>query len=76
MSAGTVNNARAILIGAGAPILGAPFAQPKGAAQMRPSVSLADYLDSPENTNGDNRFDPTATRTSRSYNDKILVVAP
>lgn len=73
---GSLTNVRAIVIGTGAPIGAAPFAQSKGAAQVRPSAILADYLDSTENTNGDNRFDPTATRTSRSYNDKIVVVAP
>ena len=43
---------------------------------MRPSASILDYLDSTENTNGDNRFDAPTTAVSSAYNDKTLVVAP
>ncbi|MBL8382415.1 MAG: hypothetical protein JNM90_05030 [Burkholderiales bacterium] len=68
--------ARALVVGAGAPIAVAPFAASRAAAQTRPSAVLADYLDSVENTNGDTRFDPPTAALNRSYNDKTVVVAP
>jgi hypothetical protein len=76
LAAGSTGNARAVVIGAGAPITAPPFTSAKGAAQTRPSASVADYLDSAGNTDGDNRFDAPYTPLSRSYNDKTLVVAP
>jgi hypothetical protein len=76
LAAGAAANARALLISAGAPILAAPFAASRGAAQTRPSALVSNYLDSIENTNGDNRFDAPTTALSSAYNDKTLVVAP
>ncbi len=77
LSAGAVTNARALVIATGAPIIAAPFAASKGGAQAaRPSANIADYLDSTENSNGDNRFDAPTTPLARGYNDKTLVVAP
>ncbi len=82
LAAGAVADARAIVIGAGAPIVAAPFAASRGAAQSRTGANLAilaNYLDSVENTNNtatDNRFDAPTTALTRSYNDKTLVVAP
>jgi hypothetical protein len=76
LAAGASANARAMVISAGAPIASLPFAAARGAAQVRPSANIADYLDSNENANGDNRFDAPTTPLSRAYNDKSLVVAP
>ena len=70
LGAGGTGNARALVIGAGAPITNAPF------AQVRPSTLVADYLDSVENSNGKTLFDSPTTSISRNYNDKITVVAP
>lgn len=78
LAAGPVGNARAIVIGAGAPLIAAPFATSKaGLAQNRSATaSVADYLDSVENSDGNNRFDAPTTPLSLGYNDKTLVVAP
>jgi hypothetical protein len=76
LAAGDTANARAVLVGTGARITAPPFAASRGAAQSRPSASIADYLDSTENADGNNRFDPPALALTRAYNDKTLVVAP
>ena len=76
LGAGGAGNARALVIGAGAPIASAPFAPSRGVAQVRPSTLVADYLDSIENSNGNSLFDSPTTSISRNYNDKITVVAP
>ena len=87
LASGAINNARAILIGTGAPIVAHPYADLMVTGQVRPSSNIADYLDSPENRNGDNRFDATDKKVARNfvdskvgrsygYNDKVLVVAP
>ena len=76
LAAGPNASARALVVSTGAPIGSAPFAVSRGVAQIRPSASIADYLDSTENTNGDNRFDAPTTTISSAYNDKTLVVAP
>lgn len=44
--------------------------------QARPSAFIADYLDSIENTNGDNIFDSTTTPKNSTYNDQTIIVAP
>lgn len=75
LQAGTQGNIKALVIGAGAPIIGAPFAS-KGAAQVRPSGSINDYLDSAENTNGNLLFDATNKPRSSSYNDQVFIVTP
>ena len=76
LGTGGTGNGRALVIGAGAPIASAPFAASRGVAQVRPSTLIADYLDSIENSNGNTLFDSPTTSLSRSYNDKITVVAP
>ncbi len=77
LAAGSVANARALLIGAGPAIVTAPFAASRpGLAQVRPSSLLADYLDSLENTNADVRYDAPTAPLARSFNDKTVVVAP
>ncbi len=77
LAAGSVANARAVLIGAGPAIITAPFAASRPAvAQVRPSSALADYLDSLENTNADIRYDAPTARLARNFNDKTVVVAP
>lgn len=75
LQAGTQGNIQALVIGAGAPIVSAPFAS-KGSAQTRPSSNINDYLDSAENTNGDLLFDATNKPRSSSYNDQVFIVAP
>lgn len=83
LAAGASGNARALVIGAGAPLVAAPFAASRGAAQNRPSALVADYLDSATNVAGSNpvsatfnRYDAQNTPLARNYNDKTLVVAP
>ncbi len=75
LQAGTQGGIQALVIGAGAPIINAPFAS-KGSAQVRPSGNINDYLDSAENTNGDLLFDATNKPRSSSYNDQVYIVAP
>lgn len=75
LQAGTQGSIQALLIGAGVPILSAPFAS-KGSAQTRPSANINDYLDSAENTNNDLLFDATNKPRSSSYNDQVFIVAP
>lgn len=65
----------AVIIGIGRTITTAPFAA-KGAAQIRPSPLVNDYLDSLENTNADNNFDATNKPLSSNYNDQIFLISP
>ena len=44
--------------------------------QTRPSSFVADYLDSPENTNGDSVYDAIGTVRNVNYNDQSFIVAP
>jgi len=75
LQAGTQGNIQALIVGAGAPVISAPFTS-KGSAQVRPSGNINDYLDSAENTNGDLLFDATNKPRSSSYNDQVFIVAP
>lgn len=75
LQAGIQGNIQALVIGAGAPIVSAPFTS-KGSAQVRPSGNINDYLDSVENTNGNLLFDATDKPRSSSYNDQVFIVAP
>lgn len=43
---------------------------------INPIPSLSDYLDSVENTNGDNKFEATNKQKTSNYNDQTFVVAP
>ena len=49
---------------------------PQLAAQIRPSILLADFLDSLENTNGDIVYDAVGTQRTNTYNDQMFIVAP
>lgn len=60
------NSASALVVSAGAAF----------ATQSRPSSLIADYLDSAENTNGDNLYDAVGTPRSNIYNDQMFIVAP
>jgi hypothetical protein len=75
LQAGTQGSIQALVIGAGAPIIIAPFAS-KGSAQARPSGNINDYFDSVENTNGNLLFEATNKPLSSSYNDQVFIVAP
>ncbi len=66
ITVGTQVNVDAVVISAGAVL----------PAQARPSVLVANYLDSPENTDGDNVFDAVGTALTNNYNDQMLIVAP
>ena len=50
----------------------------KGAAQLRPSASEDDYLDSAINVNGksNNLYDAIGTLRTSNYNDQMFIVAP
>lgn len=67
---------QALLVSSGSPIITSPFAASKGSAQSRPSCSLAEYLDSVENTNNDGIFDAVNTPRKSTYNDQMFIVAP
>jgi hypothetical protein len=66
LQVGTKTGVSALLVGASS-IIG---------AQTRPSTLIEDYLDSPENTNGDNVFDAIGTLRTNVYNDQSFIVAP
>lgn len=66
LTVGVKNNNHALVVSAGTSL----------GAQSRPSNLIADYLDSQENTNGDNVFDAIGTRKSNTYNDQMFIVAP
>lgn len=72
LTVGAKTNTKAALIAVGGTIAEAPFPPSKGAAQVRPSLALQDYLDSIDNADGDDTFSlPTA---SPSDNDQIFIV--
>jgi len=85
LSAGVINNIRALLIATGRPVINLagqtpvmtapPFAT-KGSAQTRPSALANDYLDSTENANGNDIYDAIGTMTSTIYNDQMNIVSP
>lgn len=66
ISVGALVNVNALLVSSGAALAG----------QVRPSNNLANYLDSIENTDGDNVFDAVGTALSNIYNDQMLIVEP
>lgn len=68
---GTKGNLSAILINAGN-----MNTSEIGWVQNRPSVDVRDYLDSLENTNGDNIFESGNKKKTSNYNDQTFVVAP
>jgi hypothetical protein len=68
--------AEGIVVTVGRTIDNAPFPS-KGSAQIRPSCSAVNnYLDSAENTDGDEIYDATTTPRSSNYNDQVFVVSP
>ncbi len=74
LAAGNRQNLHALLIGTGAPLQVSPPPAPKQVGY--PSTTLADYLDSPENRNGNDVYDGSNTPMSPVYNDKTLIVCP
>ncbi|WP_424191988.1 hypothetical protein ACMYR3_10955 [Ampullimonas aquatilis] len=83
---GTLINSRALLITTGRPVINVPAQIPalttppyaaKGGAQTGyPSMLVSDYLDSIENTNGNDTYDPVETVRSTIYNDQLFIVSP
>jgi len=66
----------AVVVTTGRPIISAPFAS-LGSAQVTPSCSVINnYLDSAENTNGDNVLEATSKQRAINYNDQTFLVAP
>ncbi len=61
----------ALIIGTGQTIV-----SEVGITQNRPSSSILDYLDSTENTNGNNVFDGPNKQHNNNYNDQPLIVEP
>ena len=74
LRAGSQNGVHALLIGTGRPLQVQPTPQPKQTGF--PSPSISDYLDSAENTNGDDVYDAVGTHPSSTYNDKAVIVCP
>lgn len=72
LSVGSNAQAKAALVAVGGPIAEAPFPAAKGAAQVRPSLILWDYLDSVDNADGNDIF--SLTFPSASENDQISIV--
>jgi hypothetical protein len=75
LQVGVKTGVNALLIGTGENIIVSPYAF-KGAAQNRPSNLITDYLDSAENTDGNNIFDATNKQKTNNYNDQTFIVAP
>jgi type II secretory pathway pseudopilin PulG len=67
ITVGAQANVNALLISTGAALAG---------QNRLLSNNLVDYVDSIENSNGDNVFDAVGTPLSNIYNDQMLVVAP
>lgn len=74
LSVGGRSNVHAIVVTTGR-ALSATEARPL-IAQSRPSNLVADYLDSVENVNGDNRYDAISQPRKQIYNDQTFMVAP
>lgn len=70
LQAGETKNISALLIA-----MGQTTTTALGVNQNRPSSLIQDYLDSLENTNGDNIFESVLKKTNSQYNDEILIVA-
>lgn len=66
LTVGTRTNVNALVISAGPMLLG----------QSRPNLTLSNYLDSPENADGDDVFDAVGTPLTSTYNDQMFIVAP
>lgn len=70
LTVGTRNDARAILIATGNPVISSPFVASKGSAQSHPSCTASDYLDS------NSTYEATNKQRSANYNDQTFIVAP
>ena len=75
LQAGGKMGISALLVATGGAIVNLPFAI-KGSPQIRPSNSIADYLDSAENTDGNLIFDATNKQKTSNHNDQAYIVAP
>lgn len=71
LQVGTKTGISALLIGTGQAIN-----SETGRVQIRPSVDIRDYLDSAENTDGNNVFDKLNKQRTDQYNDQSLVIEP
>lgn len=71
LSAGTQNGVSALLIGVGDVIN-----SEAGIAQVRPSNSVEDYLDSLENTDMNVNYDSVLKKTTSTYNDQVFIISP
>lgn len=76
LTVGAKTGVQALLVSSGSSIITSPYAASKLSAQSRPSCSLAEYLDSVENTNNDGIFDAVNTTRKSIYNDQMFIVAP
>lgn len=76
LASGGKTGLSAILIGTGKPIVTPGIAVSKGGDQAHPSCEITDYLDSVENTNANEVFDPHYQPRNINYNDRIYIVAP
>lgn len=75
MAAGS-KPAEVVVVTVGRVLDSAPFPS-KGTAQVRPSCNAVNnYMDSTENTDGDDTYDATTTSPSSNYNDQTFVVSP
>jgi hypothetical protein len=72
---GTKSSVKALIISTSKAITIPPYTI-KNSAQVQPSCSINDYLDSTENTNNNAVFDATNTPRNSSYNDQMFIVAP
>lgn len=88
LTVGTNNNVRALIITTGRPVANItgqtpsmttpPYAASKPTSDQTgfSSANINDYLDSSENTNGDDTYDAVGTARNTTYNDQMIVVAP
>jgi hypothetical protein len=56
--------------------VGATLTSEMGVVQSRPSLNVADYLDSAENTNGDTQFDAYNKKKTTQFNDHPFIITP
>jgi hypothetical protein len=72
LTAGNLSDLAAVVIAAGAPLASTEAA---GSPQIGfPSASVADYLDSIENTNDDDTFSAPGKMRGATYNDSVTVI--
>lgn len=76
LTSGGKTGLTAILVGTGKPIVAPGIAISKGGDQAHSSCQVVDYLDSVENTNSNEVFDPHYLPRNINYNDRVYIVAP